>query len=623
MKKIYVLLLFVLTFVLTACNFKFEMQDITEYGLESVSSKDELIKLIKSSSQNYSYTDGGVDVIVEDYASAPNDSSKHTTTNTQVAGVDESDIVKTDGDRIFYMNYNNFYVIKLLGDGKMEKIFHKKLSSQVSVSTTDTYFQDMYITDDYLVLIGNRYSFTKLYLESDDAFPSLIYPRYLLFKDMTVIFVYDKETLELVDEYEVSGRLNSSRLINNKLYVISSHSLYYYKDYEDYDYRPYYKHKGELTYFEYEDIKFIKDIDHNSYTIITTVSLDKKISYENNIYLSPASWGVIYVSLEGIYFATTIHRRVSFFQYDTKGFIFSYQFDKTTGKVYYGGCGEYDGTVLNQFAIDEHNGYLRMFTTETTNKGVINRLYIFKRVLEDNSYKLKVASLIDSGIGKPGERIQSVRFNQDIATVVTFVRTDPFYTIDLSDPYKPKILGELEMPGFSTYQHPWTDNYIIGIGYETDDRGRVNGLKFSLYDITNKNNPVEVGTPLILLYDTYGFIDSDSIFNHKSIMVDKENNLLGIPIRISLYQSQLKYVFSYMLLDIDPTKAQPISIKQTFDHLPSELAYNGYNYYGYYEYLIERGLRIDNHLYLLSQKSITSHQIENDYKLTQKINFSS
>ena len=154
------------------------------------------------------------------------------------------------------------------------------------------------------------------------------------------------------------------------------------------------------------------------------------------------------------------------------------------GLVYYGGSGKFKGTVINQFAIDEYNGYIRIATTEGWGDAVKNRLYIFKRAFVDGAYVLETISLLDSGLGKPGERIQSVRFNKDLATIVTFLQTDPFYTIDLSDPYHPQITGELEIPGFSTYQHPWGDNLVIGIGFDAVD-GVTTGLKlpYMIYPI--------------------------------------------------------------------------------------------------------------------------------------------
>ena len=97
------------------------------------------------------------------------------------------------------------------------------------------------------------------------------------------------------------------------------------------------------------------------------------------------------------------------------------------------------------------------------------------------------------GLGK-GESLYSVRLLDDVGFAVTFRQIDPFYVIDLSDPVNPEVVGELKIPGFSTYLHPVDENIVLGIGQNADDQGRVLGLKVSSFDVSDPSNPVETST---------------------------------------------------------------------------------------------------------------------------------
>lgn len=625
MKKILLLIVFVSLFMLTACNFKFN-EDTSDYGLTTVSDEADLKSLLKKSSNNGPSWLGGsvIGDTAENAAPEENKSNDYTKTNVQVEGVDEGDIMKTDGSRIYTISWDRLQVIKLLGDGQMELLLNEKITSDVNENnySTYTYYSELYVTDDYLIVIGQKYSYSYIYYDIDGATKDDVtedLPFYYNYTAMSVIYIYDIDTLEKIDNYEISGYELGSRLIDNRLYLISNHYIYLYNEQYDFDVRPWYKHNNQTSFFAYEDIKYIPDTIHQSFTIISTINLEKdNIEIDNNVFLSTSSWGQIYVSTTSIYFASTYYDRGILGAYSQKGMIISYQFSKETGKVFFGGYGSFEGYVINQFAIDEYNGFLRLATTDGwSGDNVKNRLYIFKRTFENEVYKLERISLIDSGLGKPGERIQSVRFNKDIATIVTFLRTDPLYTVDLSNPYKPIIAGELEVPGFSTYQHPWTDNLIVGIGFEADKEGRTTGMKISLYDITDINNPKEVGKPLVFQNNdsSWGWSFSEATYNHKAIMIDKTRNSLGFSInRYNWVDHQSSS--DYIVLDVDATREQPIQIKHTISH--TEYADD---YWWNYNYKILRAFRVDNYIYAISNEVITSHNLTGDLSTVDEIIF--
>ena len=152
----------------------------------------------------------------------------------------------------------------------------------------------------------------------------------------------------------------------------------------------------------------------------------------------------------------------------------------------YTASGSVPGEIHNQFALSEHAGHLRVVTTT----GGWNSSESWVRVLAESGDRLvEVSSIGDIG---RGERVQSVRFAGDIGYVVTFRQVDPFYTVDLSDPAAPAVVGELKIPGFSSYLHALGDGLVLGVGADADAGGRVTGAKVSLFDVSDLAEPSEV-----------------------------------------------------------------------------------------------------------------------------------
>ncbi len=159
--------------------------------------------------------------------------------------------------------------------------------------------------------------------------------------------------------------------------------------------------------------------------------------------------------------------------------------------VSYAASGEVDGWILDQFALSEHDGYLRVATTEFD---------WWWGTTSDEEQASSVTVLSDDGAGKldqighvgglgPGERIFAVRFLGDNGYVVTFEQVDPLYTLDLSEPTNPTVVGELEVTGFSSYLHPIDDDWLLAVGMEADEEGRVLGLAVSVFDVRDFADP--------------------------------------------------------------------------------------------------------------------------------------
>ena len=203
----------------------------------------------------------------------------------------------------------------------------------------------------------------------------------------------------------------------------------------------------------------------------------------------------VYASFESLYVATnvwvpadvaeTVPSRLEE-EYSTA----IHKFDITGDAAEYRASGSVDGSLLNQFSLDEFDGRLRVATTQGAPWGFREDSESFITVLEERRGELVQVSQVGD-MGK-GERIFAVRFMGDVAYVVTFRQVDPLYVVDLSDPADPTVAGELKIPGYSAYLHPLGDGLILGVGQDADDEGVTQGTKVSLFDVSDPANPVEV-----------------------------------------------------------------------------------------------------------------------------------
>ena len=198
--------------------------------------------------------------------------------------------------------------------------------------------------------------------------------------------------------------------------------------------------------------------------------------------------------------------------------------------------GEFPGRLLNQFSMDEYGGYLRVATTV----GSTNAVYVLDS-------RLKIVGSLE-GFGKM-ERIYAVRFIAERGYVVTFRETDPFFVIDLSNPESPRMSGELKIPGFSSYLHPLGEKLILGIGKEGSS------VKLSLFDVSDPKNPVEVDR--YILNEFW----SEVISNHRAFLVDEKHGVFFIP-------ASHGYIFSYRdglkLIKVTETGFRAVYIEDYF-----------------------------------------------------------
>ncbi len=277
----------------------------------------------------------------------------------------------------------------------------------------------------------------------------------------------------------------------------------------------------------------------------------------------------------------------------------------SNGNIEYAAGGKFPGMILNQFSMDENNGYFRVATTTGGWVGgmrteSVNNVY----VLDSN---LNIVGKLED-LAK-GERIYSARFMGDRLYMVTFQRIDPLFVIDLSNPTSPSVLGELKIPGYSDYLHPYDDSHIIGIGMDTEENqwGGIStaGIKLSLFDVTDVANPQEISKYVIGGRGAY----SIALHEHKAFLFNKNKELLVIPARVHEVEGKDywsnywhgAYVFQINLVDGFKYRGRIAHQEEVNE---TEHWYN-------YQYDVKRSMYMDDVLYTLSESMIKMNSLIN------------
>ena len=437
-------------------------------------------------------------------------------TNTQVDGVDEADIVKTDGKYIYYVTRGKVYVIDA-----------QDLKTQSIIETDEKNYRftptEIYINKDKLIAIGNSYETLKTEAEETEKD---VYYNYIRSNGRTMAkaVVYDisnKNQPKEIREVAIDGYYNNSRMIGDSIYFISNKGMYYYDTIKDDEILPTFKDtavSNKTNKIECTDIAYLEDSTDTNYLIVAGFDINKKEPATTETLFGAGT--EIYASTDNLYITQSNYRY--FLRNDiTKTKI--YKFNLKDSKISLKATTEIKGTINDQFSMDEYDGNLRIATTsnqydEDKSK---NQLFILNEDLEEIG---KIDNMAK------GERIYSVRFVGKVGYIVTFKQIDPLFVIDLSDPKAPEIKGELKIPGYSSYLHPYDETHIIGIGYNTKSNGyggvTNDNLKMSMFDVSDLTNPTEMFNIDIGDGKTYSEITS----NHKALFYNKEKDLIGFPI---------------------------------------------------------------------------------------------
>ncbi|MDD1686125.1 beta-propeller domain-containing protein [Methanoregula sp.] len=422
---------------------------------------------------------------------------KYSTTNVQVKDVDEADIVKTDGTYIYLVTGNRLHILK--GYPAQEAGIISTL--QFSGSP-----QSLYLDGDRLVLITSTqrsYDFSRCQPGACSGTIPIA--------QKTQVFVYSvKDPVHpvLVREMELDGVYKDTRMIGSMLYFVTEDYLDLYASDvvfpEVYD-SSHGSFVPSVYYFDRNDRSF-------SLTTIGAVDIQATGPVKARTFLI-GSAGTVYVSPDTLFIAVPGAGNGQAIQSTEL-----YAFSLDDGELTYSARGTVDGTLLNQFSMDEYGGNLRVATTvqDYQHNGYSSRVTILDGRLEVIGSVGDLAS---------GEQIYAARFMGDRLYLVTFRETDPLFVIDLTYPKNPKVLGELHIPGFSRYLHPYDATHLIGVGKEST----WGGLKIALFDVTDVHNPRLVDEEKLGGYGS----DSEVLRDHKAFLFDREKDLLVLPVRIT------------------------------------------------------------------------------------------
>lgn len=451
----------------------------------------------------------------------------HSDTNVRTEGVGEGDIVKTDGKYLYIMSMDKVQILNIESE-------EMKQAGTISMDAND-YLIEIYLKDDKLVCV---YARTTDKTDSQGVIRSVPYTVAETFD------VSDPANPKSLGEMSQSGSFHTMRVSGDYMYLLST----FYADISGpkddiSSYVP--EVQGKLIESNY--ILLPQQEKGRVYTVVTSFSLKDPTKQTDHLAFF-GDGSQCYVSENNIYVYDTIYdakvspvtqteiRKVSYKNGELDG----------TGDVVI------DGVINDSFSIDEYEGYLRVVTTIRENddtSGGVNPLLRIDGASDvssqpaDSTNALYVLNKDLKEVGRlenlaEGEQVYSARFMGESCYFVTYKQVDPLFSVDLSDPKKPKVLGELKIPGFSDYLHPYGDGLLLGIGMDVEEDGAtVNGVKLSMFDISDPKDVKEVHkTVLEECYST------DVSYNYRAAFVDVEKNLIGFP---GYQEQQEYYIYSY------------------------------------------------------------------------------
>jgi Beta propeller domain len=541
-------------------------------------------------------------------------------TNNQVKGVEEPDIVQSNGEVVFAVYGSE--IIEL--DAATSTITRR---TKVPVDCYQT-VNAMLLVGDRLVVITNVNSWCSSSnpVESTVATTPPEDQPIVSSDSKTRMLMYNTDTMEIVSDETVRGWYMDSRAIGTNIHLITStyfdsNRLLQYID-------PYLietnagKKLNETQYQKLAEAELEKRLDAyceqlaselnctstqqlawlqntgdeldftnalESMVTISSISVTAPSKVSTKTMLIPSGGFQVYSSEERLVLAIGGWWVSGTASQETYLLTYKYQNATTVGHT----LGTVPGYVLNQFSLDhlEQNGvdYLRV-ATSTQSMWVLNDKGIWEST-DDSTSQVSILEFNDgqdgrmplvgkvSNLGKPGETIYSVRFLGDKGFVVTFEQMDPFYTLDLSDPINPQKAGELVIPGYSSYLHPAGDDLILGVGQAADANGTTLGLQISLFDVSDFANPKRVQNFQVSSgrnSTSSSYASSDAEYDHKAFRYLVDSGLLIIP--VTYYESvevPCEY-FNPMPMDGVATKqaaasdAKVANSSVVIDYMPSQ-----------------------------------------------------
>lgn len=518
----------------------------------------------------------------------------YSTTNLQMEGVDESDIAKIDGSYIYTVE-DKYIVITDIRDGKLEEVT-RFLPKDCGAADR---VMEIYVDGDQLILVVQGYE-TSLGESSkagsdkensdkessdeeiavSDASEDSAFCYKMNGKSTTQIQVYsivDRRNPEFEGRLIQDGYYNTSRKIGDVVYLFTQYHMtsdvvgYVEKEYTSVI--P--KVNGEKV--AAGEI-YLPESSGESGILVSSLDVNKPDKVlDSKLVIS--GYAQTYISKDALYLYEE--------DYDGAMITNIAKFALDEGRISGVAAAAVSGYVRDTFAINASDGYLRVLTTDYSTEDEVNALYI----LDEN---MKLTGQL-TGIA-PGEEIYAARFMGNTGYFVTYRNTDPLFTVDLSDPAKPEIIGELKVTGFSEYLHFWDDTHLLGIGYESDENtGNIENIKLSMFNI---ENPGEVTEEAKLVLKDVDY--SEALYDYKSVIISKDKNLIGLVCEdySGSRTKQTYQIYSYE--------------NGTFKKQAEIPGINGVNYENV------RGMYSGNVFYLWINDNITSYDMTDGFKMLKE-----
>ena len=482
-------------------------EEVTASGeFKQADSEEELYKTLQElEKQTGSYARGGDIMLLEESAeiatmdagAADTAANQKVTgeadfsqTNVREAGVDEGDVVKTDGSYLYILKSSGSVRIVDIRGTKMKEI------AKIQPEKLNESIEDLYLDGDRLMLVTTGYESSMEEAESD----MYTVNRYQ-YTALTVYDITEREHPEMAGRITQEGDYRQSRKKGDYVYLLTQYSPSLGDSFEDSSVMPLVNEQKLAI----SDVYLPDQTSQSDYLVASGINIqDPENVISSKAIVSGAA--DFYMSSDNLFICNNNWN-------DGKSSTEILRFACEDGEITAGAMCELPGFLNDTFSLDEYQGYLRVLLTEDSN-GESNSLYILDADMQVTG---AIRDLAD------GETIRSARFMGTMAYFVTFRQTDPLFCADLSDPDNPQILSELKLTGFSSYLHPYGEHLLLGVGYEAEEEtGSQTGVKLSMFDISDPSQVEELDKYVI---KGASYLPSD--YNYKAILADGEKNLIG------------------------------------------------------------------------------------------------
>lgn len=491
---------------------------------------------------------------------------EYSRTNVQTFGIDESDIVKTDGEYIYLLRGSSVSILSAKEE-EMKQVGELEADTESGAANICA----MYVDGDLLILMAQESQTSLEETEGDEGFDQAM--KYMDTDVVTSVITYDisdRGNPVLAGKTTQDGAYVTSRKDGSILYLFTDKYLM-----EDYGKGP----EGVIPEVNArkiaEDCIYLGDRGERA-LIISSLSVNRPETVRDTVMILD-NGSEIYMGEDSLYLYrgnyTGVGESTEIAKFSLKG---GYLNGEAAASV--------RGNVRDTFAINEKDNKLRVLTTDTSGSEWENCLFL----LDEN---LKVTGKLNHIA--VGETVYAARYLGDMAYFITYRNTDPLFAADLSDEKNPKLVGELEITGFSEYLHFWSEDKLLGLGYETDN-GTQEGLKLVMFDMSN---PAELKTLGSKVLDKASY--SPALYQYKAVLADPEENLIGFV--TESYNRGVKRRYELYRWN-----------GKDFERILSEELNDGYEGENY------RGLYIGERFYI-AHPEVVRYYDRADYKMKQKL----